>query len=240
MADPLHQFEIKKILDFQLFGWDLPFTNSSLSMMIAVVVALGLFMIGARQRQVIPGRLQAMAESLYECIYNMVIDNIGPEGKPYFPLVFSVFLFVLLGNILGMIPYAFTFTSHIIVTFSLASLVFLIVCIVGFLNHGLHFFSLFMPQGAPLIMAPLLVPIEILSFFSRPFSLAVRLFANMMAGHIILKVFAGFTVALGVFGIIPLFVNSAVMLLELLVACIQAYMFTILTCLYLKDAIHLH
>ena len=240
MIDPLHQFEIKKLLDLKLFGMNVSFTNSSLFMVFAVIAASFLFIYGTRKKLMIPNRLQMVVESLYGFIRTLIQDNVGQEGMKYFPLVLSVFLFVLFGNLLGMIPYGFTFTSHIIVTFTLAFLVFLIVIGVGLKHHGFHFFSLFLPEGAPLLMAPLLIPIEVLSFFSRPISLSVRLFANMMAGHTILKVFAGFTVALGVFGVAPLLVNAALMSLEFLVAVLQAYVFTILTCLYLKDAIHLH
>ncbi|OJV47674.1 MAG: F0F1 ATP synthase subunit A [Alphaproteobacteria bacterium 43-37] len=238
--DPLHQFEIKKFFDFNLIGLKIPFTNSALFMVLAVVSIFTLFMFGIRNRLMIPSRLQMAIESLYNFVKTLVQDNIGPEGMPYISLVLSVFLFVLFGNILGMVPYAFTFTSHIIVTFTLALFVFAIVIGVGLKHHGFHFLSIFMPEGAPKIMAPILIPIEVLSFFSRPISLSVRLFANMMAGHTILKVFAGFTVALGIFGIAPLLVNAALMSLEFLVAFLQAYVFTILTCLYLKDAIHLH
>jgi F-type H+-transporting ATPase subunit a len=240
MIDPLHQFEIKKFFDFNLIGLKIPFTNSALFMVLAVVSIFVMFMFGMRGRLMVPNRLQMAVESLYNFVKTLVQDNIGPEGMPYISLILSVFLFVLFGNVLGMIPYAFTFTSHIIVTFTLALFVFAIVIVVGLKHHGFHFFSIFMPEGAPKIMAPILIPIEVLSFFSRPISLAVRLFANMMAGHTILKVFAGFTVALGVFGVAPLLVNAALMSLEFLVAFLQAYVFTILTCLYLKDAIHLH
>ena len=240
MIDPLHQFEINKIFNLHILGIPVHFTNSSLFMILSVVCSVFLFIYGTRQKLMIPNRIQMLVESLYGFIRGLIQDNIGPEGKDYFSLVLSVFLFVLFGNLLGMIPYGFTITSHIIVTFTLAFMVFLIVIFVGLKHHGLHFFSLFLPEGAPLLMAPLLIPIEVLSFFSRPISLSVRLFANMMAGHTILKVFAGFTVALGVFGIAPLLVNAALMSLEFLVAILQAYVFTILTCLYLKDAIHLH
>ncbi len=240
MIDPLHQFEIQKIFDLKIFNIDIPFTNSSLFMSLTVFCSAILFIMGTHKKLMIPSRMQMLVESLYGFIRELIQDNIGPEGMKYFSLVLSVFLFVLFGNLLGMIPYGFTITSHIIVTFCLAFMVFLIVVGVGLKEHGFHFFSLFLPQGAPLLMAPLLIPIEVLSFFSRPISLSVRLFANMMAGHTILKVFAGFTVALGVFGIAPLLVNAALMSLEFLVAILQAYVFTILTCLYLKDAIHLH
>ena len=240
MVDPLHQFIIKKIFDLKIFGVNIPFTNSSFFMILSTALPIFFFLFFTKKSLLIPTRLQAIAESAYQFISDLVESNIGAEGKHYISLLLSVFIFVLFGNLLGMIPYAFTFTSHIIVTFTLAMVVFLIVIFVGFKHHGFHFFSVFFPEGAPKMMAPLLVPIEVLSFLSRPISLSVRLFANMMAGHTILKVFAGFTVSLGVFGFAPLLINSALMGLELLVACLQAYVFTILTCLYLKDAIHLH
>lgn len=243
MASPLDQFKIKAIegLDFQLLGYDISFTNSALWMALAVVVSTLLLTVAMGRGSLVPSRWQNISEMLYEFISGMISDSVGKEGKKYFPFVFTVFMFVLLGNLLGMIPYSFTYTSHIIVTFSLAMLVFIIVTLIGLFRHGFHFFSLFMPSGVPLIMAPLLVPIEILSYLSRPLSLSVRLFANMMAGHTMLKVFAGFSVSLGVFfGLVPLAVNTALIGFEILVALLQAYVFTILTCMYLKDSIELH
>lgn len=240
MIDPLHQFQIKNLFNLSFFGIEIPFTNSSLFMVLTVILSVSLFHFSTRSRLIIPSRFQMFTESIYNFVQNLIKENIGSDGKKYFNLVFSVFLFVLFGNLLGMIPYAFTFTSHIIVTFALSMIVFLVVIVVGIKEHGLHFFSLFMPEGAPKVMAPILIPIEVISFLSRPVSLSVRLFANMMAGHTILKVFAGFTVILGVFGIAPLLVNAALMSLEFLVAVLQAYVFTILTCLYLNEAIHLH
>jgi F-type H+-transporting ATPase subunit a len=170
----------------------------------------------------------------------MIRDNVGQEGRKYFPLIFSLFMFVLFGNLLGMIPYSFTYTSHIIVTFAMAAVVFIGVTIIGFKKHGLHFLSFLMPAGVPVFMAPLIVPIEILSYFTRPVSLALRLFANMTAGHTMLKVFAGFVALLGVFGVVPLLLVAALTGLELIIAFLQAYVFTILTCVYLNDALHLH
>ncbi len=243
MSDPLHQFEITPIagLEFSLLGHDISFTNSSLWMMLAVICATLLMTITIRRDSLIPSRWQNVTEMFYEFISGMVKDSVGPEGRPFFPFIFTIFMFVLLGNMLGMIPYSFTFTSHIIVTFALAMFVFLFVTLLGIFRHGLHFFSLFVPSGVPLFMAPILVPIEILSYLSRPISLSVRLFANMMAGHTMLKVFAGFCVSLGVvFGLAPLAINVALVGFEILVAFLQAYVFTILTCLYLKDSIELH
>ena len=181
-----------------------------------------------------------MAEILYETVANMLRENVGKAGRPYFPFVFSLFMFILFGNLLGMIPYSFTFTSHIIVTFGLAIVVFLGVTVIGIARHGAKFLSLFVPQGAPGWTLVLIIPIELVSYLSRPVSLSVRLFANMTVGHLMLKVIAGFVVGLGVFGILPLAGLVAITALEFLIAVIQAYVFTILTCIYLHDAIHLH
>ncbi|GAB4176942.1 MAG: F0F1 ATP synthase subunit A [Thalassobaculales bacterium] len=240
MAGPLEQFQIKPLVPLHVGGLDLSFSNSALFMAGAVAVSAGFMLYGMRGRALVPGRLQSAAEMAYEFIANMVKENVGPEGRPFFPFVFSLFMFILFGNLWGMIPYSFTFTSHIIVTFTLAMIVFVGVTVLALVRHGLHFFSFFMPQGAPIAMAPLLIPIEVLSYLARPVSLSIRLFANMMAGHTMLKVFAGFTVAMGVFGVAPLAVNVALTAFEILVAVLQAYVFTILTCLYLKDAIDLH
>jgi F-type H+-transporting ATPase subunit a len=192
--------------------------------------------------------VQALAETAYDFVHDLVVGQVGEEGAKYFPFVFSLFMFILVGNLLGMLPYAFTFTSHIAVTFALAMLVFLVVTVIALSIHGTHFFSYFFPEGAPKLLAPLIIPIEIISYLSRPVSLAVRLFANMVAGHVMLKVFATFVVmiggAAGIFGIfgaaLPLAVNVALIGFELLVAFLQAYVFAILTCIYLHDAVHLH
>jgi F-type H+-transporting ATPase subunit a len=170
----------------------------------------------------------------------MVKDNVGAAGKPYFPFIFSLFVFFLLGNLLGLVPYSFTFTSHLAVTMGMAVFIFLATTVIGFAKHGLHFFKLFMPGGAPLFLAPLLVPIEVLSYFMRPLSLALRLFANMTAGHTLMKVFAGFVAMMGVFGVVPLVFVVALFGLETLVAFLQAFVYTILTCIYLNDSLHLH
>ncbi|CAK0751963.1 ATP synthase subunit a [Azospirillaceae bacterium] len=204
--------------------------------------------LGMRQRALVPGRLQSMAELLYQFVANMVRENAGHDAKPFFPFVFTLFAFIMFGNLLGMIPGAFTYTSHIIVTFALALVVFLFVTLLGLVKHGLHFFSLFMPHGVPMVLAPILVPIELISYLSRPISLSVRLFANMMAGHTMLKVFAGFTVMMGasmgttgyLAGMGPVIINIALIGFEILVALLQAYVFSILTCLYIRDALELH
>jgi F-type H+-transporting ATPase subunit a len=238
--DPLHQFEIKALVPAKLGNIDVSFTNSSMWMVIAIV-AVTLFMtLGMRRRAMVPGRFQSMVELAYEFIAGMVETNAGSKGRPFFPFIFTLFMFILFGNLLGMVPYSFTFTSHIVVTFAMAIFVFLGVTLIGFIVHGLHFLSFFVPKGVPWVMLPLMVPIELLSYLSRPVSLSLRLFANMMAGHTMLKVFAAFTVMLGIFGVAPLAVIVALTGLEILVAVLQAYVFTILTCLYLNDALHLH
>jgi F-type H+-transporting ATPase subunit a len=170
----------------------------------------------------------------------MLRDTVGAEGRAYFPFVFGLFMFILFGNMLGMVPYSFTFTSHIIVTFAMAAVVFIGCTILGFAKHGMHFFSFFVPPGAPVWMWPLLIPIEVISYLSRPVSLSVRLFANMLAGHTLLKVIAGFIALLGVAGVLPLALVVALTGLEILIAFLQAYVFTILTCLYINDSLHLH
>jgi len=209
--------------------------------MVLTVVAVSLFLIlGMRKKALVPGRWQSMVELSYMFIANLLKDTVGNEGRPYFPFVFSVFMFVLIGNLFGMVPYGFTFTSHIVVTFTMALVVFLGVTVIAIVKHKLHFFTLFMPPGVPMVMAPLLVPIEIISYLSRPISLSVRLFANMLAGHTLLKVFAGFVISLGMFGVFPLAFVVALTGLELVIAFLQAFVFTILTCLYLNDALHLH
>ena len=240
MFDPLHQFEIHSLIPLKLDGVDISFTNSSLFMVVTVFVT-SFFLIGGMTRsKIIPGRWQALTEMTYGFVANLLDETVGMKGKKYFPFIFTIFMFILMGNLIGMIPYNFTFTSHIIVTFGLAMIAFGVATLVGFIRHGLHYFSLFVPKGAPIYMLPLIVPIEILSYLSRPISLSVRLFANMMAGHTMLKVFAGFTVILGIFGIAPLAVNILLTAFEILVAILQAYVFTILTCIYLQDAINLH
>ncbi len=240
MASPLHQFEIHPIIPIQLGGADVSFTNSSLFMVISLVLISGFMILGMRRGAIVPGRWQCATEMAYEFIANMLRDTVGQEGRKYCPFVFTLFMFVLFGNLLGMVPYSFTFTSHIVVTFALAAIIFVGVTVLGFVKHGFHFFSFFVPPGTPLPMYPLLIPIEVISYLSRPISLSVRLFANMLAGHTLLKVIAGFVWALGVFGVLPLAFVVALTGLEILIACLQAYVFTILTCLYINDALHLH
>ncbi len=237
---PLSQFEIKRWVPIEIGDVDVSLTNSA-AFMVLTVVAIGVFLIlGMRRPAMVPGRWQSMVELSYVFIANLVKDTVGTEGRPYFPFIFTVFMFVLVGNLIGMVPYGFTFTSHIIVTFTMAMVVFLGVTVIALIKHKMHFFTFFMPPGVPLIMAPLLVPIEIISYLSRPMSLSVRLFANMLAGHTLLKVFAGFVVALGLFGVFPLAFVVVLTGLEIVIAFLQAFVFTILTCLYLNDALHLH
>ena len=241
LASPLEQFVIKPLIPLHLGGVDISFSQSALWMGIAVAVATLLMTLSMRSKALVPGRWQNVSEMLYEFIFGMVNDNLGSESKKYFPFVFSVYMIVLMGNLLGMVPYSFTYTSHIIVTGALALTVFILATGVGIARHGLHFFSLFLPKGLPIFLAPLIVVIEIISYLSRPISLSVRLFANMVAGHTMLKVFAGFSVMLGiVLGILPMVINVALYGLEIMIAFIQAYVFAILTCIYLKDAIELH
>jgi F-type H+-transporting ATPase subunit a len=247
MADPIHQFEIKKLLPLgTVGGHEIAFTNSALFMGIAVA-GISLLMIGATaSRALVPGRTQSLAEMSYEFVADMIKSTAGPDGMRFFPFVFSLFMFILFLNMLGMLPLAgFTVTSHIIITAALALLVFFTVIIYGLAHNGLRFFKLFVPSGIPVYILPLIVLIEVMSFISRPISHSVRLFANMLAGHITLKVFAGFIIMLGAFGIggwigalLPLALTVALTALELLVAFLQAYVFAILTCIYLNDAIH--
>ena len=240
MADPIHQFEIKELIPLEIFETNISYTNSSLFMSLAIIFVTLLLLLSIKNKSLIPSRLQSISEIFYEFISNMVSDNIGDKGRKFFPLIFTLFTFLLFGNMLGMLPYSFTFTSHIIVTFVLAMFIFLLVTLLGIFIHGFKFFGLFVPKGVPMLMLPLMIPIEIISYLSRPISLSVRLFANMMAGHTMLKIFAGFIVPLGIFGVAPLMVNVALTALEVLIAFLQAYVFTILTCLYLNEAINLH
>lgn len=249
MASPMEQFALKVLKPLNVAGYDASFTNSSLWMAIAVTAIAAFLFIGTSKPQLVPNRAQAAVEYLYDFVRGMLDENVGPEGRRFVPLLFSIFIFVLVCNLLGLIPWvgAFTPTSHITVTFGLAMLVFIIVCVVGFAKHGLHFFSLFWPKKTFLPLAMFVAAIEFLSFLSRPFTLAIRLFANMTAGHVLLKVFGTFVVALGsfgalpfVFGLLPLAVNVALSALEVLIAVVQAYVFALLASLYLNDAINLH
>jgi F-type H+-transporting ATPase subunit a len=239
-ASPVEQFRIETLVPIKLGGVDASFTNSSLSMVIAVLIVSALLVLSVRRRAVVPGRWQSAAEMLYEATANMIRDTVGNEGRRYFPFIFTLFMFLLFGNLLGLVPYRFTYTSHIAVTAALALTVFVGVTVIGFAKHGLHYLRLFLPEGTPIAIAPLLVAIEILSYLSRPFSLAMRLAINMLVGHVLLQLLAGFVIALGFLGFVPIGFMGAIFLLELLVAVLQAYVFTILCCIYLNDAIHMH
>ncbi len=243
--DALGQFELSTVLG--PIGASVRFSQSNLMMLIAGGLTLALLVVGMRAKAVVPGRLQAMAEMLYEFVHNLCIDQIGPEGKKFFPFIFTLFSFILLGNLLGLLPFSFTYTSHIAVTFALAATVIVIVTVVALSIHGLHFFSYFFPAGAPVVLAPLIIPVEVISYLSRPVSLSIRLFANMVAGHVMFEVFSSFIIMMAGAGLIgyiggigPLALNVILMGFELLVACLQAYVFAVLTCIYLHDAVHLH
>ena len=245
-ADPIHQFEIHNLVPLLKLGaQDIHLTNSAIFMMVSVVLTAALLLGTTTGRRLVPTRMQSMAELTYELIANTLRSTAGEEGMKFFPLVFSLFMFILFSNVVGIIPYTFTVTSHIIITAALALLVFFTVIIYGIWHNGLHWFKLFVPSGIPVWMVPVIIIIELLSFLSRPISHSVRLFANMLAGHITLKLVASFVVMLGsigVFGwfgaIAPLALTIALTALELLVAVLQAYVFAILTCIYLNDAIH--
>ncbi len=247
MAGPLEQFDIKPIQPISIAGTDISFTNSSAWMLVVLALISGFILIGTMRPQLVPGRLQSMVELCYEFVAGIVKENIGPEGRPFFPFIFTLFMFVLAANLLGLFPYAFTVTSHLAVTAALAGGIFLGVIVIGVLRHGLHFFSLFVPENTPGYFLPLVVVIEIISFIARPVTHSVRLFANMTAGHILLKVFAGFIVSLlaaggllSALGILPFIMIIAITALELLVAVVQAYVFALLACVYLNDAVNLH
>ena len=238
---PLHQFEINNIFDINIYNTDISFTNSALSMLIAVSVAIIVFYLGSKKNGNIPTKLQITIEMSYDFIANMVKDNVGNRGKAYFPFIFTLFLFILFGNVLGMVPYNFTYTSHIVVTFGLAAFIFVGVTFIGLIKHGISFLKFFVPSGVPIALLPILIPIEIISYFVRPVSLSLRLFANMMAGHTMLKVFASFIVLLGLLGgWAPLALVVVLTGFEIMIAVLQAYVFTILCCLYLNDALNLH
>jgi F-type H+-transporting ATPase subunit a len=237
---PLEQFTIERLVPLHIGKLDVSYTNSALLMTIAVVLITALVMLGTRKRALVPGRWQSVTEMLYEFVADMVDTNAGQGAEAFLPFIFTLFMFVLFANLLGLIPYSFTVTSHIIVTFALAAVVFIGVTIIGIVKHGWHFLRLFVPENVPFVLLVLLVPIELLSYFIRPFTLSIRLFANMLAGHTMLAIFGGFAASVGIFAILPLGINIALVGLELLVAVLQAYVFAILSCLYLRDALHLH
>jgi F-type H+-transporting ATPase subunit a len=241
-TNPMHQFEVHKIgPEIKIAGIDLSFTNASLFMFLSAAAICVLLFFSTQEKKLVPGKLQLIGEMFYNFIAKMISDTAGSKAKPYFPFIFSLFMFVLFCNMLGMLPYSFTVTSHIIVTLIMAIFIFIAVTIIGFLKHGFGYFKLFVPSGVPIVLLPLITVIEIISYLSRPVSLSVRLFANMMAGHTMLKVFGGFVISLGVLGgWLPLGFSVALTGLEILVAFLQAYVFAILTCIYLNDALNLH
>ncbi len=241
-TNPMHQFEVYRIgPEIKIGDIDISFTNASLFMIISSLAILIVFSLGSKRKSLIPDKMQLLSELSYSFVSKMINDTAGSKAKPYFSFIFSIFMFVLFCNMFGMIPYSFTVTSHIIVTFVLASFIFMGVTIIGFIKHGLGYLKLFVPSGVPLVLMPLIVVIEIISYLSRPISLFVRLFANMMAGHNMMKVFGGFVISLGIVGgWLPLSFSVALTGLEILVAFLQAYVFAILTCIYLNDALNLH
>jgi len=241
-TNPMHQFEVYRVgPEINLGGINLSFTNASLFMIISSLTILLLLFFGTRKKLLVPSKMQLVVEMSYTFIAKMINDTAGSNAKPFFPFIFTLFMFVLFCNMIGMLPYSFTVTSHIIVTFMLAALVFIGVTIIGFMKHGIKYLELFVPRGVPIVLLPLIVVIEIISYLSRPVSLSVRLFANMMAGHTMLKVFGGFVISLGLLGgWLPLGFSVALTGLEILVAFLQAYVFAILTCIYLNDALNLH
>jgi F-type H+-transporting ATPase subunit a len=243
--DALGQFKLQGSIG--TIGDVIYFSQSNTMMLVTAALTLGILYVGMRAHRVVPDRMQSLAELCYDFVYNMCIDQIGPEGRRYFPFVFTIFFFVLFGNLTGLLPFAFTYTSHIAVTGALAVMVVVVVTVVAIQIHGWKFFTYFFPHGAPVILAPLIIPVEIISYLSRMVSLSIRLFANMVAGHVMFEVFASFIIMLaaaGTFGTVlavgPLALNVVLMGFELLVACLQAYVFAILTCIYLHDAVHLH
>ena len=241
-SNPMQQFTVKRIgPEINIAGVDLSFTNASLFMVISATVIILFLFLGSIEKNIIPNKLQLIAEMSYTFVAKMISDTAGSKARPYFPFIFSLFMFVLFCNMVGMLPYSFTVTSHIIVTLIMALFIFIAVTIIGFIKHGFKYLSIFVPSGVPAVLLPLITIIEIISYLSRPVSLSVRLFANMMAGHTMLKVFGGFVVSLGILGgWLPLSFSVALTGLEILVAFLQAYVFAILTCIYLNDALNLH
>ena len=241
-SNPMQQFTVHRIgPEIKIAGVDLSFTNASLFMVISASTILLFLFLGSKEKKIIPNKIQLVAEIFYTFVAKMISDTAGSKAKPYFPFIFSLFMFVLFCNMLGMLPYSFTVTSHIIVTLVMALFIFIAVTIIGFIKHGFKYLSIFVPSGVPIVLLPLITIIEIISYLSRPVSLSVRLFANMMAGHTMIKVFGGFVVSLGILGgWLPLSFSVALTGLEILVAFLQAYVFAILTCIYLNDALNLH
>lgn len=240
MANPLEQFVIKTIIPIKVGGVDISFTNSALFMVLSVVAAGLLFAVCLRKRTIVPSVAQSFPEMIYDFIATLVKENVGPEGLKYFSFVFSLFIFIAFGNVLGLFPYAFTFTSHVAAVGCLSFIALLFNISVGIKKKKWGYIRTFMPKGIPWVLAPLVMPIETISLLSKPFSLTIRLVANMTVGHIMLKIVAGFVVALGVFGIVPVVFNSCIIVFELFIALLQAFIYTVLSCIYLSDALHSH
>lgn len=240
MANPMEQFEVKPLLNLELGGIDISFTNSALCMVIAVLASTLLFALCLRKRSIVPGVAQSIPESIYLFIHNLLKENVGPEGLKYFSFIFSVFLFVLFGNLIGLFPYAFTYTSHLAAVGGLSIIALLFNICIGIKKKKIKFLRTFLPRGIPFALAPLIVPIETISYLSKPFSLTVRLVANMTVGHIMLKIIAGFIAALGILGAIPFLFDACIIVFEIFIAMLQAFIYTVLSCIYLGDAIHEH
>jgi len=240
VANPMEQFVIKPIIPIEVGGVDISFTNSSLFMVLAVLLSTLILGICLRKRSLVPNMAQSVPESLYEFIEGLLRENVGAEGLKYFPFIFTVFLFVAFGNVLGLFPYAFTFTSHLTAVGSLSLLALALNIFVGIKRKKLGWIRTFLPKGIPAVMAPVIIPIEIVSFLSKPFSLSMRLVANMTVGHIMLKIIASFVVALGIFGVVPLLFDCAIVCFEIFISLLQAFIYTVLSCIYLGEAIHEH
>ena len=241
-TNPMHQFNVHKIgPEIEINGIDISFTNASFFMLLSALLIIVFLVFGTREKKIVPTKIQLISEMLYNFISKMISDTAGKKAKPYFPFIFTLFIFILICNMIGMLPYSFTVTSHIIVTLTFAIFIFIGVTILGFVMHGFKYLKIFVPSGVPILLLPIITIIEIISYLSRPVSLSVRLFANMMAGHTMLKVFGGFVISLGLIGgWLPLTFSVALTGLEILVAFLQAYVFAILTCIYLNDALNLH
>lgn len=240
MSNPMEQFNIKTIIPIHIGNYDISFTNSSLFMLLAVAACLALFTLCLRKRTIVPEKGQAFAEMVYGFIHGLVKNNVGAEGLKYFSFIFSLFLFVAFGNVLGLFPYAFTFTSHVAAVGTLSLLALLFNVVIGIKKKKWGYIRTIMPKGIPWALAPLVMPIETISLLSKPFSLTIRLVANMTVGHIMLKIIAGFIVALGVAGVVPLLFDAVIIVFELFIALLQAFIYTVLSCIYLSDAIHSH
>ncbi len=240
MSNPLEQFNIKTIIPIHIGNYDISFTNSSLFMLLAVVACSAVFGLCLTKRSIVPDNGQAFAEMIYGFVHGLVKNNVGAEGLKYFAFIFSLFLFVAFGNVLGLFPYAFTFTSHVAAVGALSVLALLFNVAVGIKKKKWGYIRTFMPKGIPWVLAPLVMPIETISLLSKPFSLTIRLVANMTVGHIMLKIIAGFVVALGVAGVVPLLFDAVIIVFELFIALLQAFIYTVLSCIYLSDAIHGH